>query len=179
MNNELSDEFDLSNTCLPAAPSSRPTRRRPARRGACLQGIGRFRGGLTSRIVAAVDALGCLARFVILPGQAHDLAGVSALLKDFPFGALIGDNAFVAGWLIGDIKASGAEAVIPPRRNRSKLRDHYREMYGVAAPDRECLRKNQGVPVDRHPRGQDRCQFRRGDSPRQWRGGGNMIVNRP
>ncbi len=79
--------------------------------------------------MAVVDALGYLVRFVILPGQAHDLAGVPELLGDLSFGALIGDRAFDAGWLIEEIEDSGAMAVIPPRRNRTILRHHDREMY--------------------------------------------------
>ncbi len=79
--------------------------------------------------MAVVDALGYLVRFVILPGQAHDLAGVPELLEDFSFGALIGDKAFDAGWLLAEIEESGAEAVIPARRNRTVPRDHDREMY--------------------------------------------------
>ena len=76
-----------------------------------------------------MDALGYLVRFVILPGQAHDLAGVSDLLEGLPFGALVGDKAFDAEWLLGDIEARGAEAVIPSRRSRKVPRDHDREMY--------------------------------------------------
>ncbi len=79
--------------------------------------------------MAIVDALGCLVRFVILPGQAHDLLGVPALLGDLRYGALIGDRAFDAGWLIEEIGESGAMAVIPPRRNRTVPRHHDREMY--------------------------------------------------
>ncbi len=93
------------------------------------QGIGRSRGGLTGRIVAVVDALGCLVRFVILPGQAHDLIGVPALLGDLRYGALIGDKAFDATWLPAAIEDSRAMAVIPPRRRRTILRHHDREMY--------------------------------------------------
>ena len=89
-----------SNTCSSMAPSSRSTRRRPAHGGTSKQGIGRSRGGLASKVVAVVDALGYLVRFVILPGQAHDLAGVPALLEDLGYGALIGDKAFDADWLI-------------------------------------------------------------------------------
>lgn len=33
------------------------------------EGIGRSKGGLTSKIVALVDAVGKLIRFVVLPGQ--------------------------------------------------------------------------------------------------------------
>ena len=39
--------------------------------------LGRSRGGLTTRIVALVDALGNLFRFLLLPGQAHDMKGVA------------------------------------------------------------------------------------------------------
>ena len=76
-----------------------------------------------------VDALGCLVRFAILPGQAHDLIGVPEILGDLPFGAIIGDKASGAGWLIEDIEESGAMAVIPARRNRTVPRDNDREMY--------------------------------------------------
>ncbi|OKO80875.1 hypothetical protein AC628_08100 [Bradyrhizobium sp. NAS96.2] len=42
------------------------------KRGIQNQAIGRSRGGLTTKIVALVDALGNLIRFVLLPGQRHD-----------------------------------------------------------------------------------------------------------
>ena len=92
-------------------------------------GIGRSRGGLTSKVVAVVDALGYLVRFVILPGQAHDLTGVPDLLEGLPFGPLVGDKAFNVEWRLGDIEARGAEAVIPSRRNRTAHRHHDQEMY--------------------------------------------------
>ncbi len=40
-----------------------------ARGGTHRQAIGRSRGGLTTKIVALVDALGNLARFILLPGS--------------------------------------------------------------------------------------------------------------
>ena len=80
--------------------------------------------------MAVVDALGYLVRFVILPGQAHDLAAVPELLEGLPFGTLIGDRAFDADWLLGEVGERGAEAVIPSKRNRTEPRDHDREMYG-------------------------------------------------
>ncbi len=79
--------------------------------------------------MAIVDALGCLVRFVILPGQAHDLVGVPELVDDLRYGALIGDKAFDADWLIEAIEESGAMAVIPPRCHRTVPREHDREMY--------------------------------------------------
>ena len=59
----------------------------------------------------------------------HDLACVPALLGDLRYGALIGDRAFDATWLLEDIEASGAMAVIPARRRRTVPREHDREMY--------------------------------------------------
>ena len=42
--------------------------------------IGRSRGGLTTKIVALVDALGNLARFILLPGQPGTIASASIML---------------------------------------------------------------------------------------------------
>src|SRR3712207_8024990 len=53
-----------------------------ARGGTQDQAIGRSRGGLTTKIVALVDALGNLVRFVLLPGQRHDSLGVQPLIED-------------------------------------------------------------------------------------------------
>ena len=65
---------------------------------------------MTSKIVALVDALGNLARFVLLPGQRHDSVGVEPLITGVDFEALIGDKAFDSDSL------RGALAVIPPKR---------------------------------------------------------------
>jgi hypothetical protein len=46
-----------------------------------------------------VDALGNLARFVLLPGQRHDNIGVEPLLDGVAIGALIGDKGFDNDWL--------------------------------------------------------------------------------
>ena len=80
------------------------------------QAIGRSRGGLT--IVALVDALGNLVRFVLLPGQRHDSAGVAPLLTDLDFAALLADKAFDSDVIRADLDDRGAAAVIPPKANR-------------------------------------------------------------
>jgi len=49
-----------------------------------------------------VDALGNLFRFLLLPGQAHDMKGVAPLIHDVSFGALLADKAFDADWLLQD-----------------------------------------------------------------------------
>jgi transposase len=73
---------------------------------------------LTTKIVALVDALGNLVRFVLLPGQQHDTAGVAPLLTDLDFGALLADKAFDSDVIRADLADRGAVAVIPPKANR-------------------------------------------------------------
>src|SRR3954464_10448692 len=89
-----------------------------AKGGTRTQAIGRSRGGLTTKIVALVDALGNLVRFVLLPGQHHESVGVRPLIEGVAFGALLGDKAFDADWLRADLDDRGAVAVIPPKANR-------------------------------------------------------------
>ena len=57
------------------------------------QEVGRSCGGLTTKIVALVDALGNLVRFLLLPGQSHENKGVAPLLSNLPFGALLAEQA--------------------------------------------------------------------------------------
>jgi transposase len=59
-----------------------------------------------------VDALGNLVRFLLLPGQAHDMKGVAPLIRGVSFEALLGDKAFDADWLLQDLNQRGATAVI-------------------------------------------------------------------
>jgi transposase len=70
--------------------------------------------------VALVDALGNLARFVLLPGQRHDSVGVEPLIKDIDFEALLADKAFDIDWLRTELNERGAIAVIPPKANRKQ-----------------------------------------------------------
>ena len=84
---------------------------------------------MTTKIVALVDGLGNLARFVLLPGQRHDMVGVEPLIRDVRFDALLGDKAFDADWLRAELNQRGASAVIPPRSNRKQQIDYDKEMY--------------------------------------------------
>lgn len=65
-----------------------------------------------------MDALGNLARFVLLPGQRHDSVGVEPLLDGVAIGALIGDKGFDNDWLRQQLNERGAVAVIPPKADR-------------------------------------------------------------
>ncbi len=77
-----------------------------------------------------MDALGYLVRFTVLPGQTHDLQGVPGLPGGLEFGAFVGDRASGADWLLEDPAGRGAEAAVPPERNRTAPRARDREMCG-------------------------------------------------
>ena len=79
--------------------------------------------------MARVDALGNLFRFLLLPGQAHDMKGVAPLIKGASFGVLPADKAFDADRLLQDLDERGATAVIPPKSNRKVQRDYDTHMY--------------------------------------------------
>jgi hypothetical protein len=63
-----------------------------AKGGTQSQATGRSRGGLTTKVVALVDALGNLMRLLLLPGQAHDMKGVALLIRGVPVAALLADQ---------------------------------------------------------------------------------------
>ena len=84
---------------------------------------------MTTKIIALVDALGCLVRFVLLPGQRHDRMGVQPLIDDVHFDALIADKAFDAGWLREQLDQRGARAVIPSLANRKRPAAYDKHMY--------------------------------------------------
>ena len=68
-------------------------------------------------------------RFVLLPGQRHDMVGVPPSIEGVTFGALLGDRAFDTDWLRAELDARGAAAVIPPKANRKDRRAYDKELY--------------------------------------------------
>ena len=54
---------------------------------------------MTTKILALADALGNMADFCLLPGQAHDLRGMPELIKALHADHMLADRAFDADWL--------------------------------------------------------------------------------
>jgi len=84
---------------------------------------------LTTKIAALVDGLGNLVRFILLPGQRHDIKSVDALLEGITCETFIGDKAFDAKALRARLAKNGIEAVIPQRKGATELIDYDREKY--------------------------------------------------
>ena len=76
-----------------------------------------------------MNALGNLVRFLLLPGQAHDMKGVAPLIKGISFDALLVDKAFDADWLLQDLDERGTTAVFLPKTNRKIQRNYHAELY--------------------------------------------------
>lgn len=83
------------------------------------QAIGRSRGGLGSKIVGVCDAAGRLIDFVLVAGQAHELAPSLLLLKRLPKAPAwaLADMACDAQEFRATARALGANPVVPSRKN--------------------------------------------------------------
>jgi transposase len=95
------------------------------------QAIGRSRKGLTPKIHALVEALGNVARWRLTPMQAADVSEAEPLLEGVVTEAVRADKAHDSAALIDTIRANFAQAVIPPRANRSQPRSFDRHLYNA------------------------------------------------
>jgi len=86
---------------------------------ATAEALGRSRGGFTTKVHAAVDALGNPLRFILTQGQQADITQAEALVTGFKPGAVIGDKGFDSDAFIAYIEALEAEAIIPSKKNRA------------------------------------------------------------
>jgi hypothetical protein len=75
------------------------------------------------------DALGNLVRFELLRGNRYDTIGVAPLIDTIEFGAMLGDKAFDANWIIEELNQRGAKAVISQSPQRISLIDIDLDMY--------------------------------------------------
>lgn len=76
-----------------------------------------------------VDALGNPVRWLLTGGEVADVTQAQLLLADLKADAVLADKGYDADALIERIHASGAIAVIPPRRNRVVQRSYDRHLY--------------------------------------------------
>jgi len=101
--------------------------------GQAEQALGRSRGGFSTKIHATVDGLGYPLRLVLTPGQRHDIIKAYELIVDLDFDFVIADRSYGAKDFLEAIRASGAEAVIPPKKNAKEPHEYaawrYRERH--------------------------------------------------
>ena len=91
--------------------------------------MGPSRGGLSTKIHAAVDALGNPIRFILTAGQLSEIQQAGALIDGFSADYVIADKGYDADAFIASIQASDAIAVIPPGKNRVRQREYDEHLY--------------------------------------------------
>src|SRR5205085_3912480 len=94
------------------------------------QALGRSRGGFSTKIHIAVDALGNPLRLLLTAGQRHDSPQAAHLIEDYEPLALIADKGYDSDNLIESVTAKGIEAVIPPKKSRLvQAREYDQHLY--------------------------------------------------
>lgn len=109
-----------------------------------LQGLGRSRGGLTSKIHLIVDALGLPIDFLVTGGDRHDITQARELLEDKESTYVIGDKGYDSNDLRQMITASGRDVVIPPRDCRKTAIDYDEVVYKERHLVEQCFCKLKG-----------------------------------
>jgi transposase len=82
-----------------------------------------------------VESLGYPLRVRLTGGQRHDITEAVALIDGFSFEYVLADRGYDGQAVIEKIEESGAEPVIPSKKNAKQPRDYddwrYRERHGV------------------------------------------------
>lgn len=91
--------------------------------------MGRSRGGLSTKIHAAGDALGLPVRLIATAGQRNDITAAHDLVDGLNADALLADKGYDAGHLIEKLEKAGTEIVTPPIRGRTIQRTYDAALY--------------------------------------------------
>jgi transposase len=93
------------------------------------QALGRSKGGFSTKLHLAVEALGNGVRFRLSAGQTHDIKQAPSLIEGFACDVVIADKAYDSDAFIEQIEEQGAQAVIPSRANRKTARPYDQHLY--------------------------------------------------
>jgi transposase len=100
-----------------------------SKKGGADQALGRSRGGFSTKIHIAVDALGNPVELILTAGQEADVTQAEAMIEARDADAYIADKAYDSDAVVRKIQEQGAEAVIPSKKNRKHLRDYDKHLY--------------------------------------------------
>ena len=68
-------------------------------------------------------------RFILTPGQRHDITQAEDLVEGLPGEHLLADKAYDSDEFRDHIEEAGMEAVIPPNRSRSQFIPYDKDVY--------------------------------------------------
>jgi transposase len=89
----------------------------------------------------ACDSLGRPVRFLLAPGQSHDILAVPTLLEGYRPDAVLADRAYDANSLRQYLDQIGARAVIPSTRSRKAQIPHDPMVYKLRNRIERCFNK--------------------------------------
>ena len=84
---------------------------------------------MSTKIHAAVDALGNPVRLILTQGQASEYGQADALIDSFDADHVLADKGYDSDDFIRKIESQGAVAVVPPRSNRLSQREYDKTIY--------------------------------------------------
>src|SRR3990167_11014326 len=93
------------------------------------EGLGRSRGGLSSKIHCVADGLGNPVDFILTGGEVHDNVCADALLDGKSADFVVADKAYDSNNTLDKIAQMKAVAVIPPKSNRKEQRVYDKHYY--------------------------------------------------
>ena len=93
------------------------------------EAMGKSRGGLSTKIHAAVDALGNPVRLLLTAGQTSEYTQAEALIEGFEAGYVLADKGYDSDRFVSAIEKSHAVPVIPSKKNRKVPRDFDKALY--------------------------------------------------
>lgn len=94
------------------------------------EGLGRSKGGFSSKIHVKVDALGNPLKVIITPGQRNDITQAKELLEGHAYENALGDKGYDSADLREHIKKQGGNPIVPSRSNSKKPADYDKHLYG-------------------------------------------------
>lgn len=103
--------------------------------------MGRSRGGLTTKIHLLTNELGLPVDFLITGGQVNDCTQAIALLGQHKAEAVLADKGYDSDAIVEHIEATGAKAVVPPKRNRKVQREYDKDLYKQRNRIERCFSK--------------------------------------
>lgn len=93
------------------------------------EGLGRSKGGFTSKIHCIVDGLGNPLEFILTGGEVYDGVVANELLNGKNGNFVVADKAYDSNNILETISQMNAIAVIPPKSNRIVQRDYDKDYY--------------------------------------------------
>jgi transposase len=93
------------------------------------EAMGKSRGGLSTKIHAAVDALGNPVRLLLTAGQTSEYTQAEALIEGFEAGYVLADKGYDSDQFVFAIEKNQAIPVIPSKKNRKMPRDLDKTLY--------------------------------------------------